>query len=334
MKKKQHVPRTKENIIYFPGMVEKLIADGLAFAEQNNHIEAAKCFDQAKEHIELDDTILIVYILSLLETQRQQEAKVICEDLLKKRSSLFEQIVELYLTILLDLKAYHEVDSVLNKLLVDKRFTNERKKNFLQLKELSGRLAREQDSFLAEDNEIIPSVDKERFVLDEFVKLNLLEQEALLQEAFHQDVSEAILNIIEIVQSKKVSPAIQTLALLLLSANGESTEIQIEKFGFKQMVNPVSPPRPNAIDRIELVNRYIQDILEKDPSKLQLTVGLVHSHAYALFPFDWAGYSDEAVAQAYVNFIDTLFGNESVQSNELYELISLLEASTEAIGHE
>ena len=63
--------------------------------------------------------------------------------------------MELYLTILLDLKAYHEVDSVLNKLLVDKRFTNERKKNFLQLKELSGRLAREQENFLANDDEII-----------------------------------------------------------------------------------------------------------------------------------------------------------------------------------
>ena len=69
------------------------------------------------------------------------------------------------------------------------------------------------------------------------------------------------------------------------------------------MVNPVSPPSPNAMDRIEFINRHIHDILEKDPSKLQLTVGLVHSHAYALFPFDWVGYSDEAVAQAYVNLL-------------------------------
>ena len=329
MKKRQHSPKTKENIIFFPGMVEKLISDGLAFAEVNNHIDAAKCFDQVREHIELDDTILSVYILTLLETNRQEEAKVICEDLLKKRSPLFEQIVELYLTILLDLKAYHEVDSVLNKLLVDKRFTNERKKNFLQLKELSGRLAREQDNFLANDHEINPSVDKQKFEMEEFLKLSLIEQEALLQEAFHKEATEAIPNIVEIAESKKVSPTIQTLALLLLGANGESTEIQIEKFGFKEMVNPVSPPSPNAMDRIESVNRYIHNILEKDPSKLQLTVGLIHSHAYALFPFDWVGYSDESVAQAYVNFVDTLFGNESVQSNELYELIKLLEAQAE-----
>ena len=26
MKKRQHVPKTKENIIFFPGMVEKLIS--------------------------------------------------------------------------------------------------------------------------------------------------------------------------------------------------------------------------------------------------------------------------------------------------------------------
>ncbi|SER86260.1 hypothetical protein [Psychrobacillus sp. OK032] len=332
--KKKHVPKTKENIIFFPGMVEKLLADGLAFAEVNNHIEAAKCFDQAKEHIELDDTILIVYILSLLETNRQTEAKVICENLLKKRSPLFEQIVELYLTILLDLKAYHEVDSVLNKLLVDKRFTNERKKNFLQLKELSGRLAMEQESFLANDTEIISSVDKDRFAIDNFVKLNLLEQEALLQEAFHIESNEVLTDIIDIAQSKKVSPTVQTLALLLLGANGETTNILIEKFGVKKIVNPVSPPSPNAMERIEFIKRHIYGILDKDPSKLQLTVGLVHSHAYALFPFDWEAYSDEAVAQEYVNFVETLFGNESVQPNELYELIKLLEDSTHIIEDE
>lgn len=329
MKKRQHNPKTKENIIFFPGMVEKLIADGLAFAEVNNHVAAANCFDQASEHIELDDAILSVYILSLLETNRQQEAKEICENLLKKRSPLFEQIVELYLTILLDLKAYYEVDRVLNKLLVDKRFTNERKKNFLQLKELSGRLAKEQEDFLTNDNDINPSVDKQKFAIEEYLKLSFIEKEALLQEAFHKDVTEVIPNIIEIAQSKKVPPAIQTLALLLLGSNGETTEILIEKFGFKEKVNPSSPPSPNAMERIEFVKSYLHNILEKDPSKLQLTVGLIHSHAYALFPFDWAGYSDESVAQAYVNFVDSLFGNGSIQPNKLYELIQLLEASTE-----
>ncbi|MDI2588279.1 hypothetical protein OR571_14445 [Psychrobacillus sp. NEAU-3TGS] len=334
MKKKQHVPKTKENIIFFPGMVEKLIQDGLAFAEVNNHIEAAKCFDQAKEHIELDDTILIVYILSLLETNRQPEAKLICEDLLNKKSPLFEQIVELYLTILLDLKAYHEVDSVLNKLLVDKRFTNERKKNFLQLKELSGRLAKEQDSFLGSSTEPNPSADKEKFAIEEFEKLHFSKQEALIQEAFHQDIKEVITNIIEIIQSKKVSPTIQTLALLLLGSNGVTTNILIEKFGLKQIVNPVSPPSPNAMERVESVTQHINSILEKDPTKLQLTTGLVHSHAYALFPLDWEAYSDEDVAREYVNFVETLFGNESVQPNELNEFIKLLEESTDVIVDE
>ena len=329
MKKRQHIPKTKENIIFFPGMVEKLVADGLAFAEVNNHIEAAKCFDQASEHIELDDTILSVYILSLLETNRQQEAKLICENLLKKRSPLFEQIVELYLTILLDLRAYHEVDRVLNKLLVDNRFTNERKKNFLQLKELSGRLAKEQDNYLTTEDYINPIADKQKFALEEYLKLSFIEKEALLQEAFHRDITEVIPNIIEIAKSQKVPPAIQTLALLLLGSNGETTEILVEKFGIKEKVNPVSPPSPNGMERIESIKKYIHNILEKDPSKLQLTVGLIHSHAYALFPFDWAGYSDEAVAEAYVNFVDTLFGNESVRPDKLYELIKLLEASTE-----
>ncbi|WP_144511018.1 hypothetical protein [Bacillus sp. FJAT-22090] len=329
MKKKHHVPKSKENVIFFPGMVEKLITDGLAFAESNNYTKAAECFDQARKYIELDDTILSVYVLTLLETNRQIEAKIICEDLMKNRSSSFEQIVELYLTILLDLKDYKEVDKVLNTLLVDARFTNDRKKNFLQLKELSGRLAREQESLLASENVDIPNVDKDKFTIEEFVILNIREQEKILQDSFHRDISEVIPNIIAIVESKRVSPTIRTLAFLLLGSKNVATEITIEKFGLKEKVSPVSPPSLNAVTRIEAVTRHIQDILEKDPSKLQLAGGLVHSHAYALFPFDWLGYTNEAVAQAYVNFVETLFGNECDQTNELYELIRLLEDSTD-----
>ena len=81
---------------------------------------------------------------------------------------------------------------------------------------------------------LYPSVDKERFAMEEFVKLSLIEQEALLQESFHKEVTEAIPNIIEIAQSKKVSPTIQTLALLLLGANGETTEIQLKSLVLKK----------------------------------------------------------------------------------------------------
>ncbi|WP_391202273.1 hypothetical protein [Psychrobacillus sp. L4] len=334
MKDKKYGLINNENVIVFPGMVNKLINDGLAFAEENNYLEAAGCFDEAKKYVELDDTILSVYILTLLETKRQLEAKEICENLLQKKSPMLEQIVELYLTILLDLKDYNEVDTLLNKLLVDKRFSKERKKNFLQLKELSGKLAREKENQLHMGNSISPNVEVEKFKIDVFTKLRLEEQEQLLQKSFLADVTEALPDIIKIAESKKVYPAVRTLALLVLGAIGETTEVIIEKFGFKEKINPVTPPAPNAVDRIENINLCVHKLLEKTPSKFEMTVGLVHSHAYALFPFDWVGYSDEEVAEGYINFVDTLLGMENGQPNDLYELIKLVDDSTAIIDND
>lgn len=329
MKKKHYNLKNNENIIFFPGMIEKLIEDGLAFAEENNHIKAVECFDEAKKYVELDDMILSVYILALLETRRQLEAKEICERLMKKKSPMFEQIVELYLTILLDLKEYEEVDQVLNKLLVDKRFSNDRKQNFLQLKELSGKLAAEQKNMQHEENTFIQTdMDLNKFTMDTFIKLSLEEQEQLLQGSFFKEITEVIPNIVQIAESTQVYPAVRSLALLVLGAAGETTEVTIEKFGFKEKITPVAPPTPNAIDRIEGINLQVHEILEKEPSKLEMTVGLVHTHAYALFPFDWVGYSDEAVATGYVNFVDRLFGEQDEKQDELYDLIKLLEEAT------
>jgi tetratricopeptide (TPR) repeat protein len=334
MKEKNYGLKSKENVIFFPGMINKLINDGLAFAEENNYVEAAKCFDEAKKYEELDDMILSVYILTLLETKRQQEAKEICEKLMKKKSPMLEQIVELYLTILLDLKDYNEIDTVLNKLLVDKRFSKERKKNFLQLKELSGKLAMEQESLLEKDSSYTSDIELEKFKLDVFTKLRLEEQEQLLQDSFFQDVTEAIPNIIQIAESNKVYPAVQSLALLVLGAIGETTEVLIEKFGFKEKINPVMPPAPNSVDRIDSINNCVHKFSEKNPSEFEMTIGLVRSHAYSLFPFDWTGYSDEEVAEGYINYVETLLGKENEQPNELYDFIKILDESTAIIDND
>ncbi|MDF2066179.1 DUF3196 family protein [Bacillus sp. Cr_A10] len=332
MKKKHYSLKNNENIIFFPGMIDKLIEDGLAFAEENNYMKATECFDEAKKYVELDDMILSIYILALLETRRQQEAKEICEDLMKKRSPMFEQIVELYLTILLDLKEYGEVDKVLNRLLVDKRFPNDRKQNFLQLKELSGKLAKEQESLLDTDQSFTP--DNEKFNINEFTKLSVEEQERLLQESFFRDVTDVIPSIRDIAENSSIYPAIRSLALLVLGAIGETTEVEIEKFGYKAKVNPVNPPTPNAVDRIESINQQVHEFLEKDPSKFEMTIGLVHSHAYALFPFDWVGYSDQEVAKGYVDFVESLFGNGNGQKDELSNLIKRLEDSSVIVEEE
>lgn len=329
MKKKHRTLQTKENLIVFPGMIENLIADGLAFAENNNYVKAAECFDIVKQYTELDDMIISVYVLTLLETRRYLEAKEICEELMEKKSPIAEQIVEIYLTILLDLKEYIEVDNLLNLLIADDNISDERKMNFEQLKELSSRLAIEQTTFTEEAEIEIVHLEKEKFVLDVFTKLSFMEQELLLQRAFVQNISEVTIEISEIVECEKVSSAIRTIALLVLGEAGVTKEVTVSKFGIKEKVNPADLPSPKAVDRMDAIDLLVEEILEQDPSKLALTSGLARRHAYALFPFDWLGYNDQEIAQAYVNFVEVLFGEENKQQDDLYELIKLVEDSVE-----
>ncbi|WP_313891696.1 hypothetical protein [Psychrobacillus sp.] len=329
MKKKHRKLQTKENLIVFPGMIENLIADGLAFAENNNYVKAAECFDIVKQYTELDDMIISVYVLTLLETRRYLEAKEICEELMEKKSPIAEQIVEIYLTILLDLKEYKEVDNLLNLLLADDNISDERKMNFEQLKDLSSRLALEQTTFTEEAEIEIVHLEKEKFALDVFTKLSFMEQELLLQRAFVQNISEVTIEISEIVECEKVSSSIRTIALLVLGEAGVTKEVTVSKFGIKEKVNPADLPSPKAVDRMDSIDLLVEEILEQDPSKLALTSGLVRRHAYALFPFDWLGYDDKEIAQAYVNFVEVLFGEENKQQDDLYELIKLVEDSVE-----
>lgn len=334
LKKKRRFLQKQENVIVFPGMVENLIKDALTFAEENNFAKAVACFDEAKKYEDLDDMILNVYILTLLETGRSLEAKEICERLLEEKSPLFEEVIELYLTILLDLKDYSKVDSVLNSVVTNPHYTKKQQENFMQLKELSTRLAVQQEELIDSGELTTFDIDKEKFELDYFITLSYGEQEQLLQDSFYKNIGDVIPELIAIAESTSVSPTAQTLALLLLGTAGVSQEVTIEKFGFKQAVNPVKLPSPTATDRLESVKNWIQEFSQKDPSKLALTVELVHRHAYTLFPFDWKWFSDQAVAEAYVEYVHTLFGEGTIHSNELFKLIKLLEDSLQVMDNE
>ncbi len=330
MKKKNLYLQNNENVIMFPGTVETLITDGLAYAEKNNYIKAAACFDEAKKFIKLDDMILSVYILTLLETRRTKEAREICEDLMREKSPAFEQIVELYLTILLDLKEYKALNQAISYILSEYQFSNERKVNFHQLLELSNRLIGEKDIMVEDGETEVEKLDSRAVQYSSFVSLTFVQQEQMLQQAFYQNISEAIEDIKKIAESTEVVPTIQTLALLLLGSAGVVEMVNVTKFGHQLQVSPAKPPTDTAVDRMEVIEKIVQEKLEKDPTKQAMTNELIHRHAYALFPLDWKGYDDEQIAESYATFVDTLFTESSVESNDLLDLILKIELSLQA----
>ena len=332
MKKKNHPILKDENVILFPGMIESYVEKGLKFAEENNFMEAVSCFDEANKYKELSDMVQSVYILSLLETGRALDAKSICETLYEKKSPFFEQVIELYLTILLDLKEYNQLNEVLDGLMKDSTYTFQQKKNFKQLKELSVKMLT--DTTYTKDEDMHNKIDNEQFKLDNFKKLSYGKQEELIQTAFHSDIMDISREIITIIESSDIIPTVKSLALLLLGAAGVDNEVTVEKFGFKETVIPTAPPESTAVDRVEPIKQYIENSLAKDPTKLQMTLEMVHRHAYTLFPFDWVGYTNETVANRYMEYVDALFGSSELQSDEFFELLLVLEESLEVLSDE
>ena len=313
-------------------MIENYVEKGLKLAEANNFIEAVSFFDEANKYHDLSDMVQSVYILSLLETGRAIDAKKICESLYEKKSPFFEQVIELYLTILLDLKEYKQLNEVLNDLMKDSTYTFQQKKNFKQLKELSIKMLT--DNTYDTDANPQNKVDSEQFELENFQRLSFVQQEQLLQMAFQADIVPLSPKIIAIIESSDTNPTIKSLGLLLLGAAGIDSEVTIEKFGFKETVTPIAPPESTAVDRVEPIKQYIEELLAKDPTKLQMTLEMVHRHAYSLFPFDWVGHNNETVANKYIEYVDVLFGNSELQTDEFFKLVILLEESLEALSSE
>ena len=336
MKKKKYGKlQTKENLIVFPGTAEKLIADGIEFAENGSYKKAVDCFDEAKAYTEFDETALTVYAYALFEIRKYDEAKEVCKKLLYEGFTLYEQIMELYLTILIEMKEFKEVDELLDVLIEEEIFSEEKKKNFEQLKELSMRISNEQEVDTDVDLELEEdlTLEREKYVLEAFVSNNGGQQHQLMYEASMGDSTQIIPELIAIVEDAKGIPIIKTLAILLLSADEVEEEVLIEKFGFSEKVIPVNLSHPTKTEKIEKVFALIELKLDQDPTKMDLAYQMITRHAFALFPFDFGKFGIEEIADTYVKYINHLFDNEQMDENELYYLINSLEAMYDLIDN-
>ena len=334
MKKKKYGKlQTKENLIVFPGTAEKLIADGIELAGNGIYKKAVDCFDEAKAYTELDETALTVYAYALFEIRKYDDAKEVCKKLLYEGFPLYEQIMELYLTILIEMKEFKEVDELLDVLIEEEIFSEEKKKNFEQLRELSMRIANDQEVDADVELEQIPTLEREKYALQAFVSNNGAQQHQLMYEASMGDSTQIIPELIAIVQDTKGIPIIKTLAILLLSADEVEEEVLIEKFGFSEKVIPVNLSHPTKTEKVEKIFALIELRLDQDPTKLDLAYQMITRHAFALFPFDFANFGIEEITDTYVKYINYLFNNEQMEENELYYLINSLEAMYDLIDN-
>ncbi|AOV07573.1 tetratricopeptide repeat protein [Sporosarcina ureilytica] len=318
MRKKYGKLRKKGNLIVFPGTAEKLIREGMHYVEHHQFEQAVHSFEEAMQFEPESDEFLLPYAIALYEIKAFRRAKDITSMLLNRGPEDYIGTMELYLTILIHLEEYEDVEMKIDILLEEGFVPKGMLSKFTYLRDLNKRLALRYGS-----EESI--VAKAPFTLDEFMAMDVLGQQQLLASLDGTDLHAVTELLEDIVESVHLSPIVITFALTLLHQAQYSKQVTVHKFGLEKEVIPASMALPGQDERTQAVLAELEKLLTQDPSRLELAYGLVEKFMIIAFPFDWGSYSAEEIANSYIVYIESLFSGEELPYTPLLAFIKQLD---------
>jgi tetratricopeptide (TPR) repeat protein len=328
LKRKQKKLTTFNNVVLFPGAVEKLIEQAHEYVENYQYDLANQKFEEALKYSEGDELILSVYSYSLYEAKSFEKAKDICEQLLSIGPTMYLEVMELYLTVCMQLKQYKQVESIISSLLEEGAIPQDQIEKFERLKEINANIAGNMEKQEDLENQTV-EINAETFSLDYFMTLSPNKQLNEVHELTSRNIRPIVPQLKAIIENETTHPFIKSIILILLVEQEVDSKIIISKFGETIDVNPSTLSLPTKLPQFELISKIVLGKLEKDPSTLELVEYLIAKHAIVTYPFEWLNYDAEDVALSYIDFVRTMFGSVHEMDYELVEFLQNLEKLTE-----
>lgn len=325
MRKKYGKLQTKENIIVFPGMVDRLVSEGLKHAEDFQYDLAVDSIRQSLKYREADEQTLGVYAYALYEIREFEEAKLICKELLKLGPTYYFETMELYVTILMELREFKDMEEMLRVLMKEADIPTDKQEKFEQLLDLSSRLSKQMDDQPLTDISHNNQVDVTLFEINTFMQFLEDKQQQLLVELEGEDLDQVEDELVAIVENHLLSPITKSFSLLLMVHARIDRMMVIEKFGRKLEINPKDLPDPAETLVVQQVLKIVNDELFQNPSKLEMVEDLILRHSFATYPFDWFNHEAIEVAETYSNYVSGMLGEEVEIGGNLYDFLSKID---------
>ncbi len=298
VRKKYQELKRRGNVIVFPTTVDRLLTEGMTFLKQENYEDARDSLYQVLTYEPEHAAGLGGYTYCLYELGEFEEALEVCRELLQVGPIHYLETMELYISILMQVREFAEAEKMIEVLIEEKVLPEERLEQFHQLRELNERIAVNASS---------EKVDASLYAIENFLALHPSEQEQLILSLPTTSYQALKKKLVAIVEHADADLLTKTYILFMLSQEKIEAQIRIQKFHYDGVFTITELPDPVNDRRIRKISEIMAESLAKDPTRHELVKELFERHIYLLYPFIWDDYSEEQVAGAYMDYTAGLF---------------------------
>lgn len=295
MKKREPVKRI-DNVIFFPGLEKRLTDKGLEKLEKKKFKEAISLLEEAKELDPENDEILIGLVLAYFEASAFQKAKVLAKEMLLKGIGDYFQMVDLYLTILIQLHEYQEIVLTVEALLEEKEIPPEKHDHFITILQFSQRMAENRQPDIEENETEETNVQE----LNLFSLENLNEQMLLVSSLAEKNIRPYLPEIASYLEAEEGHPFLKTILLTLLKEQEIDRDLSVRKFSMEKRIIPTQLPEVREEPRLKEVKNLLEARLESEnPGLFENTIRMVERIFFISYPFELEPVSNNALAAAF-----------------------------------
>lgn len=272
--------KKRSNIIPFPNLKERYIDKGMALLKEKKYHQALEMFSEAKNLNEDKAEIHLGMAICFMELGELVEAKNICKKMLLEDIGHYFTVLQIYLTILIQLREYHEVQSTIEAVLEENHLPAESAEHFYKLLEFSRKMT-QNDVDIFEDEGV---EDQQTLYIEDMLE-NTTKQLAYIQSLKDRNVMKHFSSLKILLENPKSHPMVKSMILHLMIENEIEKEVTVYKFGESITVIPAKLEDISDLPFTKKVLSKLDDILgNENPTLYEAVKELWIRHLYVLYP--------------------------------------------------
>jgi tetratricopeptide (TPR) repeat protein len=272
--------KKRSNVIAFPNLKERYIDKGMALLDEKKYHEALEMFTEAKNLNEDKAEIHLGMAICFMELGELVEAKDICKKMLLEDIGHYFTVLQIYLTILIQLREYHEVQTTIEAVLEENHLPAESAEHFYKLLEFSRKMTQNDADIIEEDND-----DSTQTMYIEDILENTTKQMAYIQSLKDRNVNKHFSSLKVLLENPNSHPMVKSMILHLMIENEIEKEVTVYKFGESITVIPAKLEDISDLPFTKKVLSILDDSLgNENPTLFEAVKELWIRHLYVLFP--------------------------------------------------
>ncbi|MDM5199978.1 hypothetical protein QUF79_18355 [Fictibacillus enclensis] len=274
------------NVVPLPNLPARLLEKGMASLKAKHYKESLSCFLQLLELDPGHPQGHLGVVLSLIELGQLQEAKTRAERMLKQGIGEYFDVLQIYLSILIQLSEYETVVSVVEAVLGEHQLPAAQAESFYQLLHFSRKMAEDPEPGVDFTPE--PAEDRKQEI--ETLRSMLTSSEIhnqwiAMQQLSYMDPEETLSVYREFLANEEGHPGIKTMALNYLKSKNVEETVTLHKFGQMYSIS-IQELHDVYEEPFNLeVKKEVEDRLEQEnPTLSQFALTIWWDYILAIYP--------------------------------------------------